>query len=471
MMFKYRLKLKLLRIFLPFFLVSSLIIPRPTYAIVPLIPFVFSAVSTTGLTFSAADLTGLAIALAGSVAIAYMSLTAPDGSQIRVPMQDASIHPSVVVPAPSAPATSTPIPSYTYNTGSAGGIYGTGSSAQAACQNIVAQNPVGFTLCSYSETQCIIGQTAYGSNTCSIGNITPAVSKNQTGTICPAGYTVSGSNCNLSNARAVTQDKAQDFTRNGAAYAPVSGDLVGTIVGIQGTTTGANDTLTFIGGQNAANDPYFPNLPAQAVFQALSNGGTSITYSYQAADSSGTSYVKSETINTASDGTVSSSSGTSTSGSLNTAAPASNGSLPTVANPSGSIAANPSSTQPQSITFPSDYARTGEAAAAAVPVVNDLTQIHTDLTATQAAPADPALPQSGDFQSAFFNGTFSNLLSWAPNLSGSCPTHDFSFTFYGQTFAFTLNSHCQLLEDNRSTMSAIMVAAWTVAALFLVLGA
>jgi len=90
------------------------------------------------------------------------------------------------------------------------------------------------------------------------------------------------------------------------------------------------------------------------------------------------------------------------------------------------------------------------------------------------SPGDPVGPKASDISSAFFNGTFSNLLSWqVPGHSSVCPTGQISFTLFGRAFNLVMDAQCTLL-NNPSVSSVANMAfqvLWVVAALFILLGA
>lgn len=124
--------------------------------------------------------------------------------------------------------------------------------------------------------------------------------------------------------------------------------------------------------------------------------------------------------------------------------------------------------QLEAIQFPSDYARQGEAQAAADSINNALGPKLDKITETGADPADPVQPANSEFDQAFFQGTFTNLLGWQlPTHTSQCPTG--SFDWLGQTF--TMDSHCQLIADHFQAIAAAMAVVWTILALFILLSA
>lgn len=442
--------------------VSLLFFPvRKAEAILPLVAIGVSAVTTTGITITAADVVGLGIAAAGMGALLYMQLTAPDGSSVAIPAQDAALHSAAIIPPPAAVATvaSTPTYTYSYTTSSFGGYYGTSTvSAAAACSSLVGG---AYHLCYSSETVCRLGQNAYGSTECTIGVINGTVSSTSTlvSSTCPSGYTLVAGTCNLSNSNAVIPDGRQDFTRNGAVYSPVTGDLVGSFSAVQGTTSTSGDSISFV-GTNAGN-------VSTLTSNAQPGGGTTITQSTQLTDASGATYIRIGTIVLGSDGSIVSSSTVNVMGSLDTGAAASNGGAVVVSAPAGTIAASPvTPAASDPIVFPTDYARAGEASAAAVPIVQAL----APLTTTQTV-ADPTLPVDADMPS--WGNTFSGLLSWQlPGHSSVCPQPSVDLSaVLGAGAVYTLSSHCTLFNNAAVSIHSAMLAVWTIAALFIVLAA
>jgi hypothetical protein len=111
--------------------------------------------------------------------------------------------------------------------------------------------------------------------------------------------------------------------------------------------------------------------------------------------------------------------------------------------------------------FPDDYARRGEAQAAA-DSINDV------ILGDFPPPVDPALPDSSEFEKNFFDKVFDNLKGWnLPPHFSQCPVG--SFDAFSQSF--TIDSHCQLAENYFGAFSGAMAVVWVVAALWVVLRA
>lgn len=140
----------------------------------------------------------------------------------------------------------------------------------------------------------------------------------------------------------------------------------------------------------------------------------------------------------------------------------------TQAAPAPSTVSNSSNQPQQNIEFPSDYARQGEAATAAQSIVDALGPKLDKITETGADPTDPTQPPGSEFDQAFFQGTFTNLLGWQlPAHTSQCPTSSFDWN----STSYTINTHCQLINDHFSVLASAMAVVWTIVALFILLGA
>lgn len=121
-------------------------------------------------------------------------------------------------------------------------------------------------------------------------------------------------------------------------------------------------------------------------------------------------------------------------------------------------------------TFPNDYARQGEADAAAKLITPKLDILHDDLTKT-APVADPANLSAVDMPG--WSNTFTNLLSWQlPAHTSACPRPSMDLSaIFGSGSIFTLQSHCDLLNSNAAPLHSAMLIVFTLSALFIVLRA
>lgn len=120
--------------------------------------------------------------------------------------------------------------------------------------------------------------------------------------------------------------------------------------------------------------------------------------------------------------------------------------------------------------WPDDYARAGEAAAAAGQINSHIDAlkgsvdgIKDKLTDSQSL-NDPTLPAWSDP----WGNAFDSLKGWQlPGHTASCPAP--SFDWNGHSYA--ISTHCQLWSDHADTLAGAMVVVWLVAALFLILRA
>lgn len=116
------------------------------------------------------------------------------------------------------------------------------------------------------------------------------------------------------------------------------------------------------------------------------------------------------------------------------------------------------------INFPDDYARQATLQAE----VTNTGKISDAFTTQATNVTDPTTPTGSDFENAFFKGTFTNLLGWsAPAHTSACPSS--SFDAFGRSF--TVDAHCQLVNDNFTGVRQAMAVVYALLALFVVLRA
>lgn len=131
---------------------------------------------------------------------------------------------------------------------------------------------------------------------------------------------------------------------------------------------------------------------------------------------------------------------------------------------SSAFSVSPTTTQQ---SFPDDYSRE----ATQQSVLSKLGDVKTsidNLSKSSDAPTDPVPRTSDDITGVFFPDTFTSLRSWQmPARAVSCPT--WSFSVFSQSYA--IDGQCTLIEQQRSFFSSIMLLIWSLAALFIVLGA
>ena len=125
----------------------------------------------------------------------------------------------------------------------------------------------------------------------------------------------------------------------------------------------------------------------------------------------------------------------------------------------------PTNQMPTTTTFPSDYARQGEAQTAANTLKPELEGIKDRLTNSENI-EDPTPGQWVDP----WGNAFDALKGWQlPNHASQCPTGSFNWPWSNQVM--TIDSHCQLANDHLSIVSAVMFAVWSILALRVVLKA
>lgn len=253
---------------------------------------------------------------------------------------------------------------------------------------------------------------------------------------CPTGYVVSGSSCALSDASVVQKpaDGKAEIRRSGNVFYTDARD---TADGLPPGVTVATDKVTAV-----SNDG---QKTVTATIAA--DGSTKVVETVARTDGSGLTDVRTTGMS---------------------APNASTGAVEVTGTKVETFSGTGSQQTTEKPTFPSDYSKTGEAQTAGDSIVATLGPKLDKITETGADPGDPLQPQGSEFDQAFFNGTFNNLLGWqVPAHSSQCPTS--SFDWNGQ--AYTINSHCQMVADHFSGLSAVMSVVWTIVALFILLGA
>lgn len=351
------------------------------------------------------------------------------------------------------PSTTSPIVSTTNGVWNVSGKPETNSSsATAACQAVTSYNqsllPVAqlysqnYWVCKYTVAPYQNVWADAVSPTCPGGTGSFDASSNYSCNTnsCPSGYTLSGSSCNLSNSSLVKypSDGISTYVSDGAGHFvldPRDPDLPAS-------------NLSGIAGQSSVTQKSADGKQSSTTTQ---NTDGSISHSttneyYDSTDASTHQFTQNFTINNA--GAVTS---------YSTSNPAVN-----VING----VSTPSST-PLTVTFPSDYARVGEAQSAANSTNLKLDTLHNDLTNTSTPATDPTPPPDSGYKD--FGTTFNNLTGWTlPGHTSTCPTPTFSVP-WGSTY--TISAHCDLINAHWSVLQTAMTVVWTIAALFIVLGA
>ena len=414
---------------LPLFVASIFIHQKQAYATV--IPFPTSAAATVVegaaevvVGSAAAPIT--AIALGALLAYMYFS----DGTnKAKVQLGTSP------VAAPSAASTTAPIQGSFYQLGtfqgtdpgpvctSWGGTFYNGNF-----------NSLGYT----NATGC-----SYYSN----GNLqfTPASNYYYTGSYCPAGYSLSGSNCNLSNPYIASNYHGVDYNRSGATWTnptPNSSTAAGLHPWLS-TNTSTNDTLNIAGTNQDGNKQL-------TTIQALPSGGTSVTQYSPVITTSGDTYMQVGNLQLDSVGNVLSSGQQATQQQF------------AVDPATGQVSVTGSAqaaTTPQNIQIPNDYARTGEAATAASGIVQELQSdkfnygdVTPQLGGIPPSESIPSVTVTPSFQSL----TFAN--------SAICPA-DITYQIFGKDYALSYQPLCNFAGTIRPII--LMIAAATVAIIYL----
>lgn len=457
------------RLLLPIVAVWLAVMPyREARAILPLaVPIGVALIDAAGAVLMADATVAAGSAILGGVAMAAILLTPGDSpvenGQVRVPLSTAAgsiAAMSAIAPIASAIEPVIPAP---YAAGDYDGVYcgpssdgGATTGAQMLCNTCFSTYGEGSgVVCKVLSSGTAIPQGTLFDRNAATPAINPYVS-------CPNGYSLVSGGCNLSNPYAAVPDNKADYGRIGTTIAQKTGDDTPTKVkGVVSQTSYANDTVSAVGTDGDGN-------PRQVSVQALSNGGSLITTRTQRVDANGNSYVENKIVQVSAAGAVNAVSTTSTAQRLEYNA--ANGSMTVTAAPTSTFAPAVAGTGAASepIVFPSDYARAGEAVGAANLVNLHLGAKLDALVAESPAPADLELPVASQFDDAYFNGTFTNLLGWQlPAHSGQCPTS--SMVFYGSTLV--LDAHCAIIDQFAGVLATVATALWTIMALLIVLGA
>lgn len=417
--------------------------------------------STTAAAVWAPVLFGASVK-AGYMAVGWIGDQAGVDSIVRIPLTSAA----TPIPAPSAPVSAS----------LSGGVTIVGDPSAQLCNTdptCGTYQPLSQCLAGYGAVptrfcKVSVSGVFYGLKNYSQPIVYPAGVTDGAGS-CPAGYVVSGVSCALSNPRLVTSDGKKDLTRTGTAFTlPISANDIDVSLSAPMKGTIGTDGSYQLAGTDSAGNLF------QLKVTPTTNGGSTVQYKQQTVDSVSNTSTTTQTFTVDSAANITSAVQTSAYESL-TVDPATQTATVTTTG-TGTPTAQASQ---QAITFPSDYARTGEAATAAQPVTNavnaqsaKLDTLHHDLTDTVAAPADLAVPSSSQFEDAFFKGTFTNLLAWRlPVHAGICPTAVFDYNLFGSHQHLVMDAQCTIAESVRSVLSTVMIVVFTIVALFLVLGA
>ena len=293
-------------------------------------------------------------------------------------------------------------------------------------------------------------------------------------TTCGSGWNVSGSTCSLSNARQAVPDGKQDYQRTGQSFSTYPNDDLADVNAYLSTKTVSvsNDTIS-VSGMTPVTTAHPVSTPQLITITNTADGGSVITAQVQKTDANGATYTQQTTLTVSPTAVVTSAAVTNQAQTLTAN---STGTALTPTTSTGTYAPAASSSP---IVFPSDYAKAGEAAAAAATVVAainaqsaKLDTLHHDLTDSATPPADPTVPESNRFKSAFFSGTFDGLTGWqVPAHTGVCPVATFDYSMFGHGTHIVMDAQCTIAEAQRSTLAVVMAAVWSLVALFVVMSA
>lgn len=379
-----------------------------------------------------------------------------DSKSVRIPTVDLT---EEQPEPPDVPQTTVPVSTYTFNqtcndafassnkpcytdgsywyVDTVGGVTQTDNGANRYCSGTMARSRyyyAGGTGC--GSSQHYVGQSNYPMSATLTGTATQS---------CPSGYEQSGANCVVVDPREAEPDGNIDYTRSGGSYSPASSN----------DADGNVDTVGSSGGTIQASG-YTPDetgaytVPTIITINSSGSGsGSEIIITRQVGG-----VVHQTTYGVGSNGTVQSVSQGSASGTVSVGSngAGSVGSNPGVSDPGGGTGLEP-------MQFPSDYATSGKQDLANLL----LTDIKDKLSNSDEV-GDPTLPET----MPGFGETFAPLLSWQlPGHSSQCPTG--SFVWNGSTY--TLDTHCQLVQDHWGMLQTVMAVVWTIAALWIVLRA
>jgi hypothetical protein len=319
---------------LSFFL--FLLLALPAHAVLPLAALVYTSGGVYANMNLAVALGALMAALAAGIGIGYMSLENTDqsggtGVGYRVPLTA-----NVVIPPPDAPQKDDPpVTATKYYIGYGGvNITGLHDTQEQACNALPSGGTWIAGMGCYSTGNLYGGQERYPSST--------------TVSTCADGYKVVGNECLLDNPRKAKPDGNCDYARNGTSLSALD-DADCVVAGVRGLVCTSTSCVAV-----GVNDQ---GRRERIEIKPTPDGGTVVTTNTENTVG-GTPVVDTVTVTIGSGGGV-----IGVNGDTNTGTVPSDGSSPT----------NPNTgTGNSDTTFPSDYARSGEAQAAAKFVTDTL---------------------------------------------------------------------------------------------------
>lgn len=414
-------------------------------AVIPIVGLAVAAVGPGGAVVSADMLAAGVGHLIGGVIMALLITPSTADAPVRVPLASDQATIDQVMPPPTAPATAEAVPGgYQYMYGQ-GQWYSTKCAISAALGYHQSNAQYSFTGCNEGLASSAgweycwvhIESGTPGCQSMTATQVAQSVS-------CPNGYTASAGTCVLTAPRAIPDNKA-DMQRTPSGFSPASGEA-----------DALPQYAVNSGGKVYASGRDSSGRPVMVEYAVSADGSKTYVTHYTQDEVGGQTVVNTQAVTVdAATGQVTSANASTAQGSLSGVG---TGSVPTV---NTGTAVSP--TTPSEIVFPSDYARTGEAAAAANVVKSSVDGVKDKLTNSEAV-SDPVVPDWVDPWGNSFNG----LTGWQlPGHVSSCPAP--SFDWNGASYAFT--THCQLWADHSSAFTVVMAVVWAVLALFLVLGA
>jgi len=444
-----KFKRTLARITLPFVVLFLSLLPGQAYAFVPAsiggygLPTVTDAVAAAGGAGSAGAIGAVDILAAGGLiavgaSISYFGidyLVGPDTYTYRIPLRADS-----PVPEPSAAPTAS-MYTKTYYSCCDGSVSDTLDSICPTVADFVYTPGI-----DYYNQQLIESTTSQmDAGVCyaivtSGGIVYPRVATpdiSQTTVVCPDGYISDGAgSCTLQDARTATPDKACDLVNTGSALQKLSNDTDCAALPQQ--------DLDCSSGACVITGPNINGQPRRIVVEVSPGGGAVITAQDQRMIGN-TPVIDSRTVAVSSAGVVTS----STSGTVT-------GTLPVDGTaPASGTTVTP--TDSPTTTLPTDYARTGEAAAAAKTITdadtawrNGEQQRWNDRLGT--APTAEPIPSS----------TYDVTITAVPFASNAACPSPIAFNALGTDYSISYQPACDLM----STMRPLFLAMGAFAAAY-----
>lgn len=427
----------------------------------PLVALAVAAYNSSGALVTADLLTAGGTALIGGT-IAALAITPNNAdAPMRVPLMSDKPTIDAVMPPPANPGTVPAQTSYTYCNG---------ITAAACCSNQVSTQHASY---AQSGGSCSNGGLSGSGSyvTCTVicnapGYPTQNFSSGMMGTAvptCPAGSTLNGSSCAVTNPREAVPDSKKDIQRTPTGFnSSGDADPLPSYASVQ-------NGVVYASGKNSSGSPVMIEYSVSA------DGTKTYIRHYTQSEDATQSAVKAQTlvVDNAT-GSVQSASVATSAGSITPGTGA--GSVPSVT--TGAAVTSGAGAGSQPIVFPSDYARVGEAALAASVVSAKLDTVKSSVDSLKDAPAvenpDIPIPTIAAAQDGFYgvNNPVVGLLGWrVPGMVGVCPSADIDFDWKEFVYHGRLDSHCAYAEQFRATAATIFDALWVVVAFFIVLGA